>query len=310
MSAGKSGTRWSSAQGQVQVETFRVRGSGTTLAAVFEQQKKEPDNRKIALNALRNDTFILSGLQGLKKFYVRGEMKDGEVRGLTVLYDQATEGIMDPVVVVMSSAFAPFPGGGLTAFLGPPPRRKVEYATGIVVSARKATSSPIGRRPKAATWSRSRALATPTGWLKTRFGAGVAASLWRARFCAAGDAGRGRTRRRSRPCRDCRPAVPGRCSRASTVVARLNGDAVGPAPQLGFAGAAALDRSGRFLGMVALKTPVLASAAANAPPPQATLVGPETVRAFLETQAVPPAAGRPGADAIKAALVRVICVRK
>ena len=37
----KTGTRWSSPQGQVQIETFRIREPGITLAAVFEQQKKE-----------------------------------------------------------------------------------------------------------------------------------------------------------------------------------------------------------------------------------------------------------------------------
>jgi len=39
-SQSKIGTRWSSAQGQVQIETFRIREPGTTLPAVFEQQKK------------------------------------------------------------------------------------------------------------------------------------------------------------------------------------------------------------------------------------------------------------------------------
>ena len=39
-SQGKSGTRWSSAQGQVQVETFRIREPGTTLASVYDRQKK------------------------------------------------------------------------------------------------------------------------------------------------------------------------------------------------------------------------------------------------------------------------------
>src|SRR5207302_821925 len=72
--------------------------------------------------------------QNLKKFYVRAAIRDGEVRGMSVLYDQATEPIMDPVVVVMSSAFAPFPGIADAAQLGPPPKRKVEYGTGIVVS--------------------------------------------------------------------------------------------------------------------------------------------------------------------------------
>jgi len=41
---------------------------------------------------------------------VRAQASGSEVRGVTVLYDQATEGIMDPVTVVMSSAFAPFSG--------------------------------------------------------------------------------------------------------------------------------------------------------------------------------------------------------
>jgi len=88
---------------------------------VFEQHKKEPAGRKLEQNVLRNDVFIISGTQGLKKFYVRAQVKDLEVRGMTILWDPATEGIMDPVVVVMSSAFAPFPGTGIAAQLGPRP---------------------------------------------------------------------------------------------------------------------------------------------------------------------------------------------
>ena len=42
---------------------------------------------------------------------------------------------MDPVVVVMSSAFMPFPGVAGIAQIGAAPKRKVEYGTGIVVSA-------------------------------------------------------------------------------------------------------------------------------------------------------------------------------
>ena len=30
-----------------------------------------------------------------------------DVRGVTILYDQAMDGIMEPVVIAMSSAFAP-----------------------------------------------------------------------------------------------------------------------------------------------------------------------------------------------------------
>src|SRR5215208_4137330 len=116
-SRASAGTRWSSAQGQVQIETFRIREPGATLATVFEQQKKEPANRKLEVNLLRDDYFILSGTQGLKKFYVRAEVRDLEIRGFTVLWDPATEVIMDPVVVVMSSAFAPYSGSGLAALI-------------------------------------------------------------------------------------------------------------------------------------------------------------------------------------------------
>ena len=134
-SRGSRGTRWFSAQGQVQVETFRIREPGATLVTVLEQQKLEPANRKIEVNLRRDNFFILSGTQGLKKFYVRAEARDLEIRGLTVRWDPATQVIMDPAVVVMSSAFAPFPGGGLTALMEPPTRRRVEYGTGIIVSA-------------------------------------------------------------------------------------------------------------------------------------------------------------------------------
>ena len=81
---------------------------------------------------VKPDFFVLSGLQGLKKFYLRGTFKGDEVRILTILYDQATENTVEPVVIAMSSAFNAFPAGAQVA--GPPPRKTVEYGTGVVVS--------------------------------------------------------------------------------------------------------------------------------------------------------------------------------
>ena len=134
-SKSRSGTRWQSAQGQVQIETFRIREPGTTLSTVFEDQKREPPNRQLASSALRGDHFVLSGMQGLKRFLVRAEVRDLEIRGITVLYDQAIEGTVEHVAAAVISAFAPFPGSGVMALIGPPSRRKVEYGTGIVVTA-------------------------------------------------------------------------------------------------------------------------------------------------------------------------------
>ena len=129
----QNGTRWASDQGQLQVETFRI-DTGATLDAVFEQQKKMP-RRRIESNSLQADSFVITGMQGLKKMAVRGFAKNGEVRGITILYDQAMEGTMDQLVAPMSSAFVPFTTGFAVAGSADAPRRKVEYGTGVFVSA-------------------------------------------------------------------------------------------------------------------------------------------------------------------------------
>src|SRR5215470_10164559 len=135
---GDTRSRWQSTKSEVQIETFRVNPG--TLAAVFDQQRKQPANRQVDYSVLKDSFFVISGMQGLKKFYVRGQIKSGDktgdVRGVAILYDQAMDGIMGPVVVAMSSAFTPFPIGALvTATEGAAPKRAVDYGTGIVVSA-------------------------------------------------------------------------------------------------------------------------------------------------------------------------------
>jgi peptidoglycan hydrolase-like protein with peptidoglycan-binding domain len=310
-SPGKSGTRWSSAQGQVQVETFRIRGPGTTLAAVFEQQKKEPSTRKIENSLLRPDLFILSGTQGLKKFTVRADIKDGEVRGMTLLYDQATETIMDPVAVVMAGAFTAFPGAAdVVAQSGPPARRKVEYGTGIVVSAaghiitdRQVTDgcnvivvSGYGDADKqaqdqAADLALIRVYGVPD--LVPAAFAGDTSKNPDLTLIGIAD-----------------PQTQGGASAITTVAAKLRGDAIEPAPQLGFSGAGVLDAQGHFAGMIELKTPVVAAVGAAGTQPHASMVTASAIRAFLENEKLPPASARTGVEAATASIVRVICVRK
>src|SRR6185295_584537 len=77
------------------------------------------------------DSFVLSGMQGLKKFSVRAQIRNDEVRGVTVLYDQAMEGIVAPVMVAVTSSFAPFPDQAAPyAALS----RSVEYGSGLIVT--------------------------------------------------------------------------------------------------------------------------------------------------------------------------------
>jgi hypothetical protein len=81
-----------------------------------------------------------------------------------------------------------------------------------------------------------------------------------------------------------------------------------PTPSLGFAGAAAIDRENQLVGSVEMKPQVVAG------PPQrgalAALIPAATIRRFLDARKVAPAAGTANLDQARAAIVRVICVRK
>src|SRR5450631_3228642 len=123
-SSDADGSKWSSPTGTVQIVLTRRKEAGPTTAKLAEREKKEPPGRTVDYTVVKPDFFVLSGLQGLKKFYLRGTFKGDEVRILTILYDQATENTVEPVVIAMSSAFNPFPSGAQIA--GPPPRKTVE----------------------------------------------------------------------------------------------------------------------------------------------------------------------------------------
>src|SRR5580693_2724057 len=132
-SSDANGAKWSSPTGTIQIVLTRRKEAGPTTAKLADREKKEPAGRTIDYTVVKPDFFVLSGMQNLKKFYVRGTFKGDEVRILTILYDQATENTVEPVVIAMSSAFNPFPTGAEIA-VGLPPRKSVEYGTGIVVS--------------------------------------------------------------------------------------------------------------------------------------------------------------------------------
>lgn len=307
-SSDAAGAKWTSPTGTVQIQLSRRKEANPTTAKLAEQERKEPAGRKIDYTVVKPDFFVLSGLQGLKKFYVRGTFKGDEVRILTILYDQATENTVEPVVIVMSSAFNPFPAGAPIA--GPPPRKTVEYGTGIVVSGdgaiiadRQVTDSCLtiaiaghGNADRVAEDKEhdlvllriygARGL-TPLSLANGAAKSGVELTGIADPQNQAGGA-----------------AVSS--VKASVTQVGSGGDlALSPAPALGFSGAAALDPEGKFAGVALLKPVLVAGPATSAA--QAALVSADRVRDFLKAQGVNAAGG--SVDA-KASLVRVICVRK
>jgi peptidoglycan hydrolase-like protein with peptidoglycan-binding domain len=309
-SSDANGTRWSSPTGTVQVLLARRKEAGPTTAKLAEREKKEP-GRTVDYTVVKPDFFVLSGLQNLKKFYLRGTFKGDEVRIMTILYDQAMENTVEPVVIAMSSAFNPFPAGAV----GPAPRKTVEYSTGLFVTANgailadreasdgcQAISIQGFGRADLVDDDKDHGLA-----LLHIYGVGGLKPL-----NLAGDAAR--TSVEIVGIAD--PQNQGGAAAITSVKAQVTqvgtggGDlALSPSPATGFSGAPALDESGKFAGVALLKPVLVATTAASgaAPASQAVLVTPESVREFLKGNDV--TADGKSTDA-KAAVVRVICVRK
>ena len=301
-SSDANGAKWTSPTGTVQIVLARRKEPSPASAKLAEQEKKEPAGRKVEYSVVKPDFFVLSGLQGLKKFYVRGTFKGDEIRIMTILYDQALENTVDSVVIAMSSAFAPFPAGPQA---GPPPRKTVEYGTGIVVAEdgsivtdRQLVDACVtiaiagfGNADRIAE-DKERDLA-----LLRIYGARGLKPL-----SLAG--GGGKTVLDLTGIAD--PQSQGGGNAVSTVKASVNGADLAPAPAIGFSGAAAMDSDGKFAGLAQLK-PVLVAGPGNGAPAQAGLVSADAVRDFLKANGV--AAAGTSTEA-KTSVVRVICVRK
>jgi peptidoglycan hydrolase-like protein with peptidoglycan-binding domain len=309
-SSDANGAKWSSPTGTIQIVLTRRKEAGPTTAKLADREKKEPAGRAVDYTVVKPDFFVLSGLQGLKKFYVRGTFRGDEVRILTILYDQATENTVEPVVIAMSSAFNPFPNGALNA--GPPPRKTVEYGTGVVVSEdgtivadREVTDGCLvitiggygnadrlaedkehdlvllriygarGLKPLALADGAAKSGVDIVGIADPQNQAGgAAASIIKAQVTQVGGGG------------DL---------------------ALSPPPALGFSGAAALDGDGKFAGLALLKPVIVAGPTNAAAAAQAALVSGDIVRDFLKANGVTAAGSSTDA---KASVVRVICVRK
>jgi peptidoglycan hydrolase-like protein with peptidoglycan-binding domain len=309
-SSDANGAKWSSSTGTIQIQLSRRKEANPTTAKLADRERKEPAGRTIDYTVVKPDFFVLSGMQGLKKFYLRGTFKGDEVRVLTILYDQATENTVEPVVIAMSSAFNPFPTGAQIA--GPAPRKTVEYGTGVVVSDdgaiiadRQVTDGCLaiaiagyGNTDRVAE-DKDHDLA-----LLRIYGARALKPL-------ALSSGAAKSSVDVTGIAD--PQNQGGAAAASSVKASVTqvgsgGDlALSPAPAVGFSGGAAQDSDGKFAGIALLKPVVVAGPPNATPAAQAVLVAADTVRDFLKANGVEAAGG--SSDA-KAAVVRVICVRK
>jgi peptidoglycan hydrolase-like protein with peptidoglycan-binding domain len=304
-----NGTKWTSPTGTIQIQLARRKEAGPVTAKLAEREKKEP-GRSIDYTVVKPDFFVLSGLQGLKKFYLRGTFRGDEVRILTILYDQATENTVEPVVIAMSSAFNAFPAAVQVA--GPPPRKTVEYGTGVVVSDDGAIIADRQITDGCLTVAIA-GFGNADRVAEDKEHDLALLRIYGARGLKALNLANAATKTALDLTGIADPQNQGGGGAVTGVkasVAQLGGGsnlALTPAPAPGFSGAPALDGDGRFAGVALLKPVQVAGSTDGVPAAQAVLVTADTVRGFLKTSNVN-AAGA-SADA-KASVVRVICVRK
>ena len=303
-----NGAKWSSPNGTIQIVLTRRKEANPATAKLAERERKEPPGRTIDYVVVKPDFFVLSGLQGLKKFYLRGTFKGDEVRILTILYDQATENTVEPVVIAMSSAFNPFPTGAQT----PPPRKTVDYGTGVVISEDGAivtdrevtdgclaiTIGGFGPADRVAE-DKEHGLALLRIYgaraLKPLTISGGGAATSNVDITGIAD-----------PQNQGGGATVTRVKGSVTQIAGGGDPALSPPPAVGFSGGAARDGDGRFAGIALLRPAVAGTPNASAAT-QAILTPAESVLDFLRRNGVTTSGG---SSDTKAATVRVICVRK
>jgi len=299
-SSDANGSKWSSPTGTILISLDRRKQAGATLAAIADTEKKA-EARRIEYSALKPDFFVVSGMQGLKKLYIRGEAKNSEVRVLTVLYDQALEGTMDPVTVAMSSAFAPFPTGAPPTIA----RNVIEYSTGIVVS----NDGAILADRVAVEGCSSIVVAGHENADKIAQDEASDLALLRiygANGLQALQIGGASPKPTVAATGIADPQIQNGNDSATSMTITANADgSLTPTPALGFSGAALADSDGQFAGVAKLR-PVAAAG-----PPTAGLNGSfvraDAVRDFLRANNITLATG---AASPKASVVRLICVRK
>jgi len=299
---GMTGTRWFSARGEVRIETFREKMAGATLKELFEDLKKKPPSRRVEFTSMQGNTFLISGLQGQKRFHVRVFMKDNEARGMTILYDQAMEGTMLPMVDTMANAFIPF-GDAATASTA----RKVQYGSGIIVtqSGHVVTDRQLADNCQTiviAGLGRADRVADDTATDLTLLQVNGASNLKSLVFSSDAPKSADLTLLGI-----AAPETQAGARDVTSANAKLRGVdgsrvLMDARPMRGFNGGAAFDGQGQFVGMIA----ATGTTARDKP----SFVPTSTIRKFLDGAGVYPAIGKNDFVTAKSAIVRVVCVRK
>lgn len=139
------GSRYTSADGQVEVYLARFRPEERTLSALYSTVIGSSSMTGITYKLLRRDAFFVAGFNDKRDLYHSARTVGGEVRGFTIAYPRVRAPEFGPIIVAMSNSFkAPMVD---YAEISEHIRATVPHVAGSVQRAVPADPPVGGRRP-------------------------------------------------------------------------------------------------------------------------------------------------------------------
>lgn len=111
-----NGTRWSSADGAIIVETALAAGGAADLPAAYDRVLAiQAPGRRVTYKLLRPDFFVVSGEAGPRHFYTRYGIGTDRLSGYTISYPADRAKSLERVTIALANSFQPVPAAGPVA---------------------------------------------------------------------------------------------------------------------------------------------------------------------------------------------------
>ena len=102
------GNLWRSTDGGVEIETIRIAETGQTLHGLFDVLSEPTNDRSIASAEFGGKWFSLGGEVSGRRYVMRFEGRDDDLRGFSISYDEKNDAALKPFTVVAGNLFEPF----------------------------------------------------------------------------------------------------------------------------------------------------------------------------------------------------------
>lgn len=111
-----TGTRWTSADGSVVLQTVMAKGTAEDLPAAFERlMSADVPGRKVTYKLLRPEFFVIAGETGGSSFYTRFGIGTSNLSGYSISYPTPRAKALERTVIALANSFEPVAAQGQSA---------------------------------------------------------------------------------------------------------------------------------------------------------------------------------------------------